>query len=319
MQRYIATRLLLFIPTILLVTVVVFLLMRVMPGDPALLILSGSEGEGSFSPEQLANLRHDLGTDRGLHIQYLDWVWEMLHGDLGESYWYRVDIRTLLEKRLPLTLELSAVATLISFIVAVPLGVLSALFQDTIPDYIARIFSFTGIAIPTFLTGLIVVYLLVRLFNWFPPLDYTEPWKNPVTNFSQIIFPALALSFYQLAFIARVTRSSMLEVMREDYIRTARSKGIRERRVIFFHALQNSFLPILTVTGWSLGVVLGGTVIIERIFVLPGMGRLMLDSIFHRDYFVIQSVVLIVAVMVLLLNLVIDLFYAWVDPRIRFT
>ena len=319
MQRYIATRLLLFIPTILLVTVVVFLLMRVMPGDPALLILSGSEGEGSFSPEQLANLRHDLGTDRGLHIQYLDWVWEMLHGDLGESYWYRVDIRTLLEKRLPLTLELSAVATLISFIVAVPLGVLSALFQDTIPDYIARIFSFTGIAIPTFLTGLIVVYLLVRLFNWFPPLDYTEPWKNPVTNFSQIIFPALALSFYQLAFIARVTRSSMLEVMREDYIRTARSKGIRERRVIFLHALQNSFLPILTVTGWSLGVVLGGTVIIERIFVLPGMGRLMLDSIFHRDYFVIQSVVLIVAVMVLLLNLVIDLFYAWVDPRIRFT
>ena len=319
MQRYIATRLLLFIPTILLVTVVVFLLMRVMPGDPALLILSGSEGEGSFSPEQLADLRHDLGTDRGLHIQYLDWVWDMLHGDLGESYWYRVDIRTLLEKRLPLTLELSAVATLISFIVAVPLGVLSALFQDTIPDYIARIFSFTGIAIPTFLTGLIVVYLLVRLFNWFPPLDYTEPWKNPVTNFSQIIFPALALSFYQLAFIARVTRSSMLEVMREDYIRTARSKGIKERRVIFLHALQNSFLPILTVTGWSLGVVLGGTVIIERIFVLPGMGRLMLDSIFHRDYFVIQSVVLIVAVMVLTLNLVIDLFYAWVDPRIRFT
>ena len=318
MQRYIATRLLLFIPTILLVTLVVFLLMRVMPGDPALLILAGTEGDGSYTQEELAALRHTLGTGRALHIQYLDWIWDMLHGDLGTSSWYGVEIQKLLEKRLPLTLELAAIATLLSFMVAVPLGVLSALFQDTIPDYIARIFSFTGIAIPTFLTGMIVVYLLVRLFNWFPPLDYTPPWEDLGTNFSRLIFPALALSFYQMAFIARVTRSSMLEVMREDYIRTARSKGVRENRVIFVHALQNAFLPILTVTGWSFGVVLGGTVIIETIFVLPGMGTLMIDSIFHRDYFVIQALVLLVAGMVLLLNLVIDLFYGLVDPRIRF-
>jgi peptide/nickel transport system permease protein len=301
-----------------LATLLVFLFLRIIPGDPALLILSGGTGEGSYTSKDLANLQHKLGTDRPLHIQYGTWIWDLLRGDLGTSYFYGIPIVDQLKVRLPVTLELTVIGILISFILAVPLGIISALKQDTMPDYVARVISFSGIAIPTFVTGIVTVYLLVHLFNWFPPLDYTPPWKDLGKNLQQMIFPALALAFFIMAFIARVTRSSMLEVLREDYIRTARAKGLREKSVIFLHALQNAFLPILTVTGWAFGVFLGGTVIIESIFLLPGMGRLLLDSIFQRDYPVIQAEIFVIASMILLLNLVIDILYGWLDPRIRF-
>ena len=318
MQQYVARRLLLFIPTVLLLTLLVFLFLRIIPGDPALLILAGNTGGGSFSPEALEELRLELGTDRALHIQYGTWIWDLLRGDLGNSYYFGTSIWGELKHRIPVTLELSILGMLISFSIAVPLGILSAIAQKTPLDYISRIFSFTGLAVPTFVIGIVTVYLLVRIFNWFPPLDYTPPWEDLGRNLAQMIFPALAMALFGLAFIARVTRSSMLEVLRQDYVRTARSKGLRERRVIFLHALQNAFLPVLTVTGWIFGVFLGGAVIIEKIFLLPGMGRLLVESIFHRDYPVIQAEVLLLAVMVLLLNLVIDLVYASVDPRIRF-
>ena len=318
MKQYILRRILLFIPTIVLVTLLVFLFMRILPGDPALLILAGPTGEGVYTQDDLANLRHKLGTDRAPHVQYLNWIWDMLRGDLGTSYVYNTPIIDDLKLRMPVTLEVTVLGIFVSFMVAVPLGVISALKQDTITDYIARVVSIIGVAIPNFVVALVTVYILVNYFNWFPPLDYVQIWDEPGKNISQLIFPALALSIFIMAFIARVTRSAMLEVLREDYIRTARSKGLAERRVIFLHALQNSFLPIITVTGWGFGVFIGGTVIIETIFVVPGMGTLMVNSIRLRDYPVIQTEVLVIAGLVLLINLVVDLIYGFLDPRIRF-
>lgn len=318
MLHYVAKRLLLFIPTMLLVTVVIFLLMRLVPGDPALIILGGTLGEGHYTQEDLENLRQDLGTDRSLVIQYGDWVWGLLSGDLGNSLFYQLPVVDDIGPRLPLTIELAIMASIIGFIMAVPLGILSAVKQDTIIDYAARLFSFTGISVPIFVSGLVVVYLLVRVFGWFPPLGYTTLWEDPWENLQQMIFPAITLAFYQMNFTARVTRSAMLEVMREDYIRTARSKGLRERRVVFLHALKNAFLPIVTVSGWAFGLLFGGTVIIEKIFLVPGMGTLLIDSIFARDYTMIQAIVLIFTVGVLIVNLLVDLVYAWLDPRIRY-
>ena len=319
MQQYIIRRVLLFIPTLWLVTLLVFLFLRIIPGDPALLMVGGSTGGGSsFSQEDLEILRHKLGTDRPLHVEYGSWIWDLVRGDLGTSLFYGRPITDQLKVRVPLTLELVALAMLISFVLAVPLGIISALRQDSISDYIARSLSFIGLGVPTFVTGVVTVYLLVRVFEWYPPLVYTPPWEDLSTNLQQLIFPALAIATFAIAFIARVTRSSMLEVLREDFVRTARAKGLRERRVIYLHALRNAFLPILTVGGWAFGVLLAGTVIIESIFLLPGMGRLLLDSISNRDYPLVQGEVFVIAVMVLSLNLVIDLLYAWLDPRIRF-
>ena len=317
-MRYIVHRILLYVPILFLVTVLVFLLMRVIPGDPALLILAGTSGEGSFKKEDLANLRRELGTDRPLYVQYGRWVWGLLHGDLGTSLFYRTQIQKEISPRLPATLELALLAVLLSVVVAVPLGALSAVKQDSTLDYVARVFTFTGISIPIFVTGLVVVYLLVRLFNWFPPLGYATLWEEPWTNLQQMLFPALALAFFELNFTARVTRSAMLEVLREDYIRTARSKGLRERRVILVHALKNAALPIITVSAWSLARLLGGTIIIERIFLVPGMGTLLLEAIMARDYTLIQAIVLLYTLVVLTANLVVDLVYSWLDPRIRY-
>lgn len=301
----------------MLVSLAVFLLLRIIPGDPAQLILAGTDGEGSFTPQELLDVQRELGTDKPIHVQYGTWIWELLRGDLGSSYFYKVPIVDQLKQRIPLTLQLAAMSIIMSFMIALPLGIISAIRQDTIPDYIARQVSFAGIAIPTFVIGLVTVYLLVRLFNWIPPLDYTPPWDGLGTNLQQLIFPAIALSSHSIAFVARVTRSSMLEVLREDYIRTARAKGLRERQVIYIHALRNAFLPVITITGWVFGVSLGGTVILERIFVLPGLGKFLLDSILLRDYLVVQNTVMLVALMVLVVNLMVDLLYAVVDPRIR--
>jgi len=315
--RYIAKRTLLCLPVMLVVTVLVFLLMRVIPGDPALLILAGS-GEGSVKQEDLDNLRRELGTDRPLHIQYGTWIWGLVRGDFGTSLFYRTPIIREIGPRIPATLELAFLAVIISFILAVPLGVLSAVKQDRWLDYAARLFTFTGISVPIFVIGLTVIYVLVRLFDWLPPMGYAFLWEDPWTNLQQMIFPTLALAFFELNFTARVTRSATLEVLREDYIRTARAKGLREERVVFLHALRNAFLPIVTVSGWSLARLLGGTIIIERIFLVPGMGTLLLESITARDYTLIQAIVLVYAVVVLVVNLVVDVLYAWLDPRIHY-
>jgi peptide/nickel transport system permease protein len=317
-RQYLVKRLLLYLPTILLVTLLVFGLMRVIPGEPALLILGGASGDANFTDEDLRKMRHELGTDRPIYVQYGDWIWGLLHGDLGMSMYYRLPVMEELGPRIPLTIELAVMAGIISFILAVPLGIISAVKQDSVGDYIARLFSFTGISIPIFVTGMVVIYILVRLFNYLPPLGHTTLWEDPLKNLQQLLFPALVLAFFQMNFIARVTRSAMLEVLREDYVRTARSKGLRERRVIYLHALKNASLPIITVSGWSLGILLGGTIIIERIFVVPGMGTLLLEGINNRDYTLIQADVMVYATAVLTVNLLVDLIYGWLDPRIRY-
>ena len=309
----------LFIPTVLLVTVMVFALMRLVPGDPALLRLMGDTGEAKFTQQQLDDLRAHLGTDQPWYVQYGGWIGGMLKLDFGLSLYTDDPIAEDLATKIPITAELVAVAMLMAVIAAVPLGIYSAVKQNTWGDYVSRFIAITGIAFPNFWVGILIVYFLVRLFDWLPPLGYVSLWDNPLTNLQQIVFLAIALGFYNMALIARVTRSAMLEVLRDDYIRTARSKGLKERVVIGRHALKNAFLPVLTISGWQFGRLIAGTVLIETIFLVPGMGKLLIDSIFHRDYIMIQAIVMVVTVVVLVLNLVIDLLYAWLDPRIRYT
>ena len=246
------------------------------------------------------------------------WIWGLVRGELGMSMFYRTPIIEELGPRIPATFELALMAMIMSAILAVPLGALSAVKQDSVLDYIARIVTFTGISIPIFVIGLVTIYLLVRLFNWFPPLGYAMLWEDPWVNLQQMFFPALTLAFFELNFTARVTRSAMLEVLREDYIKTARSKGLKESRILLLHALRNASLPIITVAGWSLARLLGGTIIIEKIFLVPGMGTLLIDAITGRDYTLIQSTVIVYALVVLTANLVVDLMYSWLDPRIRY-
>ena len=319
MGQYAIRRVLLFVPTLLLAMVVVFALFWIVPGDPALTILGGAEGDsGTVSPEQLQQLRQRLGLDRPVYVQYASWLGSVLHGDLGTSLWYKTPVWLQLKDRFLVTIELALMAILLAFCAAVPLGIISAVKQDSGLDYCSRVFCFIGVALPTFWLGILIVYALAAFFQWLPPLGYAALWDDPLLNLQQIIFPALTLAFADLAFVARVTRSAMLEVMREDYLRTARAKGVREMTVIGRHALKNALLPVVTISGYQFGRLLGGVIIVESIFVVPGMGTLLIDSIVHRDFIVIQAVVLLIATVVLVLNLLIDLLYGVLDPRIRY-
>ena len=317
MRQYTIKRVGLFIPTVLLVTILVFVLMRIIPGDPALAILE-DEGGGSYTQEDLARLRAEIGTDRPIVVQYATWISGVVRGDFGDSLWFKSPVMGELKERIPVTVELAVFAIVLAMVVAIPLGVLSAIRPDSTLDYIARVFTITGIALPTFFTAILIILFLVKMFDWLPPLGYADLWKNPATNLQQMFFPALALAGYDMAFIARVTRSAMLEILREDYMRTARSKGLSERLVLSRHGLKNAFLPILTISGWQFGRLFGGTIIIETIFLVPGMGRILIESIGHRDYVMIQAVVVIVGLSIVTINLLIDLLYGWLDPRIRF-
>jgi peptide/nickel transport system permease protein len=319
MGEYAVRRVLLFLPTLLVATVLVFTLFWIVPGDPALTILAGGEGDsGSVSPAQLQQLRQSLGLDRPIYVQYASWLGSVLRGDLGTSLWYKTPVWDQLKDRFLVTMELAVMAILLAFFAAVPLGVISAVKQDTGFDYLSRIFSGIGIALPTFWLGILIVYALAAFFQWLPPLGYATLWDDPLLNLQQLIFPALTLAFHDLAFTARVTRSSMLEVMREDYLRTARAKGLMDILVIGRHALKNALLPVVTISGYQFGRLLGGVVIVESIFVVPGMGTLLIDSIVHRDFIVLQAVVLLIAAVVLILNLMIDLLYGVLDPRIHY-
>lgn len=318
MKQYIARRFVLFIPTLLLTTVIVFVLFFLVPGDTALFILTGEEGAGAVTEEDIANLRHELGLDRPIHIQYFSWIWGILQGDLGDSIWYKTPVIDELKDKFAVTLQLAIMGIILAFILAVPLGMLSAVKQDTLPDYVCRIISLIGIALPTFWLAILIIYGLAYFFNWLPPLGYATLWEDPFLNLQQLIFPALAIAFHDMAFTARVTRSSMLEVLREDYVRTARSKGLHELSVIGRHALKNAILPVVTVSGYQFARLLGGVIIVETIFVVPGLGRFLIESIIHRDFVVIQAVILLTAAVVLGLNLIIDLLYGILDPRIRY-
>ena len=316
MRQYAVKRIGLFIPTVLLVTVIVFVVMRLIPGDPALAILSADDA--AYTEQELHELRVKLGTDRSIVIQYLDWMGGLLRGDFGTSFWWNGPVMDRLAERIPVTIELAILGILLAVICAVPLGVISAIRPDSPLDYVSRVFTLVGISIPTFFSGILLTLLLIRAFGWLPQLGYENFWEDPWANVKQMMLPALALGFYDMAFIARVTRSSMMEILREDYMRTARSKGLRERIVLSRHGLKNAVLPILTISGWQFGRLFGGTVIIERIFLIPGIGQLLIDAVFQRDFPTIQAIIVIVAVSIVIINLLVDLLYGWLDPRIRY-
>ena len=318
MKTYALRRLGLFIPTLILTTLIVFVLFFLVPGDAALVILTGEEGAGAVTDEDIARMLHELGLDRPIHVQYGSWIWGILRGDLGTSIWYQTPVIDELKDKFVVTVELSIFGIAMAFLMAVPLGIISAVKQDTWPDYISRIVSLVGIALPTFWLSILMVYFLAYTFNWLPPLGYATLWEDPLLNLEQLFFPALAIAFHDLAFTARVTRSSMLEVLREDYMRTARAKGLKEMAVVGRHALKNAILPVVTVSGYQFARALGGVIIVETIFVVPGLGRFVIESILHRDFVVLQAVILLTAAVVLTLNLIIDLLYGILDPRIRY-
>ena len=316
MTGYVIQRLGLFIPTLILASFLAFGIMRILPGDPAIALLGGELG--TFTEADLEAVREKLGTNKPLHIQYGIWIADLTQGEFGTSFFYDVPVGRLMKDRFHISAELALIALLLSYVVAIPLGILSAVKQDTFWDYGTKFFTVAGIALPTFWVGILVLFLLVAIFNWAPPLDYANLWENPGKNLVQMILPALALGYFNMAFAARVTRSSMLEVLREDYIRTARSKGLREFIVVIRHALKNAFLPVVTIVGFQLGRLFGGAVAIEAIFVIPGVGTLLVDSVLFRDFPVVQAIILMVAFVVLVLNLIVDLLYGWINPRIRY-
>lgn len=318
MQEYIFRRLLLMIPTLLGVSLIIFTIMRVIPGDVAALIATRG-GEGIATEQEIADLRQKLGLADSLPLQYVKFVGGLLKLDVGDSLWSGRPVINELVSRLPLTLELAVVSVLISLIIAVPIGVLSAIRQDSWVDYLFRVVSIAGLAMPNFWIGVLIILFLSLYFRWIPPLGYTDVFVDPWKNLQQMIWPAVALGYRLSAIVSRMTRSTMLEVLREDYIRTAWAKGLRERAIIFRHALKNALLPVITITGIQLGGLMGGTVIMESIFTLPGVGRLLIDSINQRDYPVVQTIVIMLAFIFASVNLIVDLAYAWLNPRIRYS
>lgn len=321
MHAYIVKRLLLFIPTLLIVSIVAFFLVNILPGDPAMFLLVGGAeqgGEGGFDPVAYEKLRAQLGTDRPIIVQYADWSWSALQGDFGKSLQTKNAVTAEMKRRFPVTVQLAVMALILSMLIAVPLGVWSAVKQDSAIDYSTKIFTILFVAAPTFWVALLLQVGLVKFAGWLPPLLLPNLWDDPLTNLEILIFPAVVLGLHDIAFIARLTRSSMLEVLREDYVRTARAKGLVELAVIARHSLKNAFLPVLTVSGWRFSSLLGGIVIIETVFNLPGMGQLLLNSLTFRDLPVIQSLILLPALAVMTVNLLVDLLYGFLDPRVRF-
>ena len=319
MRTYVLRRLALFVPTLLGVSILIFVLMRLVPGDIAEILVYQSGSESSaIQQQQIRQIRQELGLDRPVVVQYLAWMGGALRGDFGQSYMQRRPVSDILRERVPRSIELALLTLSIAVVWAVPLGVVSAVRQNGALDYLARVVSLSGLSLPLFVTGALILYGLGRIFRWMPPLEFVSFTENPLENLKQLIWPALCQAYYISAPISRLTRSEMLEVIRQDYVRTARAKGLRERAVVYRHALRNSLLPVVTFIGWWGGRLLGGLVIMELIFVVPGMGTALVQAVSQRDYPTVQAMIFVMALVFLAVNLVVDLAYAWLDPRIRY-
>ena len=316
MRIYLAKRLLLIVPTLLGVASLVFVIMRVIPGDVALLILGGDSGQ--IDREQLAAMHRQLGLDQPLVVQFGTWLWGVLRFDFGTSLWTGRPVVEELLIRLPLSLELAVMATMVSVLLAIPFGMLAAVRQDTWLDYLIRVISIGGLAVPSFWVGILVILFLVIQFGWGPPLEFTPPWVDPWANFQQMVWPVVTVGYRYAAVTTRMTRSTLLDVLREDYIRTAWAKGLRERVIVIRHALKNAMLPVITLIGTEFAFLIGGLVVTETVFTLNGVGRFVVDAVAHRDYPVVQALVFVIAFGFVIVNLLIDLTYAWFDPRIRY-
>jgi peptide/nickel transport system permease protein len=314
-SRYLIRRLLLLVPTLLGVSIVVFVLVRLLPGDAATLQLQ--DAKASAADE--AAVRAQLGLDKPMYLQYIDWLGTLLHGDFGHSFRSKQPIAQELAARIPVTLELGIVSLMIAAIVATSIGVISAVRQDTWMDYTSRSAAIALLAIPAFWLGTLVVTLPSVWWHWTPPLQYVKFTQDPVKNLSIIIIPALILGLGLSGGLMRLVRTQMLEVLHQDFIRTASAKGLAELAVITRHALKNAFIPALTVLGLQVGLLVSGAVVLESIFVLPGMGRYLLEAVQSRDYPAIQALNLIFATVIVVTNLIVDLLYGWLDPRVRYT
>ncbi|MBX5491544.1 MAG: ABC transporter permease [Chloroflexi bacterium] len=317
MVRYILTRLLLMLPTLLGVAVLTFLLLRVVPGDVVTLKYSG---EGAYVPRETIDAeRERLGLNQPLWKQFVDWIWGAVRFDFGTSMWTGRPIAQEIAIRFQLSLQLAIMATIIAVLLALPLGTVAALKQDTWVDYAIRVFSIAGLATPSFWLGIVMILFLLILFRWSPPVTFTPLFENPLANLSLLIWPALAVGYRYSAVATRMTRSTVLEVMREDYIRTARAKGLRERAVVVRHGLRNALLPVVTVIGLEFAFLIGGLVVTEQVFNLNGLGKLMVEAISRRDYTMTQALILLGAAVYVVVNFIIDIVYVVLDPRVSYS
>jgi peptide/nickel transport system permease protein len=316
MLTYLAKRLLLMIPTLLGAAALIFFMLRVVPGDVVEVKLRADGA--SVTQEVIDAERSRLGLDKPLPEQFATWLVGLVELDPGLSMWTGRSVVDEMSIRLPLSMQVAIMGALIATLMAVPMGTLSALYRDSPIDYLLRVFSLAGLAVPAFWFGMVMILLLLWLFNWLPPVIYTPFWVDPVANLSQLIWPALVVGIRYAAVVARMVRSSVIEVMKEDYIRTARAKGLDEKVVVIRHAMKNAMLPAITVIGLEFAFLMGGLVVTEQVFNLNGIGQLFVQAVAHRDFVLVQNIVMFIAVVFVLTNLVVDLLYAALDPRIRY-
>ena len=318
MQQYILRRILLAIPTLIGVSILIFLVMRVLPGDPLQAMVDEEGGPTSYTEEQKQLILSSLGLDRPLYEQYLSWMVDIAKGDLGFSFWRDTPIRETIQRRGPITAEIGIFAIVISWTVGLPVGIIGAIWRNSFTDYASRFSVTFFLAAPSFWLGLGFILITVIFFTWRPPITLVHLWEDPWRNLQMTLPPAVAVGLGMAAIIARMSRATLLEVFREDYVRTARAKGLGERMVVLRHVMRNAMLPVITVSGLQLANLLGGSVAVEKAFSVPGLGAALAQAMNDRDWMVIQNLVLLFAVIFVAINLIIDLTYALIDPRIRF-
>jgi len=315
MLWYTAKRALWAIPTLFGVAVLVFVILRLMPGDIVELRMR-AEG-GNVAPEVIAAERARLGLDKPVIYQFGDWIGGIAVGDFGTSMWTGRPVIQEIGSRLELSMQVAIMATILAILLAMPLGTLSAVFQNTWIDYVVRVFSIAGLAVPSFWLGMLIILTLLMTLNWIPPLSYVPIYVDPWHNLSQLIWPAMAVGYRYSAVATRMMRSTLLEVLQEDYIRTARAKGVYERLVVARHGMRNALLPVITVIGLEFAFLIGGLVVTEQVFNLNGIGKLFVETVARADYTMVQALVLLIAAFFIVINLLVDLLYAALDPRIR--
>ena len=318
MQRYLLSRAIYSIPTVIGITILIFIAMRVIPGDPLAMVASEGQGIHRLTDEELAAARRSLGLDRPYVIQYLDWMWDVVRLNMGTSFWRGEPIADIILRRGPITAQIAIMAMMVSWLIGVPVGLLCAIKRNTSVDYAIRALVTVFMAIPSFWIGLVVVLIGVLWFTWRPPITIIYFWDDPARNLQITIGPALALGLGLAAVTARMTRSSVLEVLHDDFVRTARAKGLREQMVVWRHVFRNALLPVITLSGLALGGLLGGSVAVERAFSVPGLGQALVLALGERDWTMIQNLVLLYGLIFTLINLLVDLSYAALDPRIRY-
>jgi peptide/nickel transport system permease protein len=318
MAGYVIRRLIQCIVIIFMVTLGLFFSMRLLPGDPLLMIIN-REQLGELTQERLDQLREEHGLNRPIIVQYFKWISDTVRGDLGTSITYTSPVTGLLKKRIPITFHLGILSFIIAHVIGIVVGIISAIRRGTRLDTGLTVLANLGITIPTFWLGIMLIYLFAMELHWLPTMGYTSPFDDFWQSTRQLIMPVFCLAVLPLASAARQTRSSVLEIMRQDYVRTAWSKGLRERSVVMRHALKNSLIPVITLAGLGVASIIGGSVLVEQVFNIPGMGRLAVSAVMNKDYPTSQAIVLIIALAVVLANLLVDLSYGWLDPRIRYT